>query len=165
MRLPFVVLGTWAALKQDALSTISFGCAAVATDVGDGIFARRWDLTSEWGSNLDSAMDFVFYSALAYWTYLFAPEGLGQHASLIATYFSFYVTAHVASWFLRHTIAVHGRLSRTTALVGSLIALYFIAVGYDERLLFVAFLMGTADLGHRLHSIVQAVATKQGAST
>lgn len=161
MRLPFAILGTWAALQRDALSTITFGAAAVATDMGDGIFARRWDIETEWGSNLDSAMDFIFYAALFYQTYLFVPDDIERHIGLFSTFFILYCSMLLGGFLFRRSIADHGRLSRATATVGSLSAAWWIAVGYQEWMLLVTALFATADIGHRLSSIVRALALRR----
>lgn len=160
-RLPFVGLGTWAALEEARLATVTFGVAAVATDLGDGMLARRWEVESDWGSNFDSLMDLLFYSLLVYWVYLFVPEEIMQHAGLLFTFFVAYMVMLLAGQLLKHSIAQHDRVSRAAGTVGGLTALWFIVVGYEPWLLFATALFATADLAHRLHGAVQAIARRR----
>lgn len=160
-RLPLVALGTWAALAGDRLGTVTFGLAAIATDMADGVLARRYDAETTWGSNFDSFADFVFYSALLGWTYTFTPGPLGEHAALLLIFFGLYVLALVGAFVLRGTIAAHDQVSRTTATVAAFIAFWFIAFGYHEWMLAVVALFLTADLAHRLHAIVQGWARRK----
>lgn len=160
-RLPFVGLGTWAAVEQAELATVTFGVAAVATDMGDGMLARRWRVQSEWGSNFDSLMDVVFYAALAGWVYAFTPRAILDHVGLLATFFVGYMVMLAAGQLLEHSIAQHDRISRAAGAMGGLTALWFITVGYEPWLLFAAALFATADLAHRLHGAVQAIAHRR----
>lgn len=160
-RLPLVALATWAAFEQDALATITFGAIAVATDIGDGILARRWGLTSDWGSNLDSFADFTFYSGLAFWTYLFATEPIERHLGLAAWLFAGYCVMLLAGWLLRGSIAVHDKVSRTAGTVGGFGALWIIAFGYHGWVLFAVVLAAVADLAHRLHATVAALGRRR----
>lgn len=160
-RLPFTGLATWAAFAQDSLSTVTFGLAAIATDVGDGMLARRWDVESEWGSNFDSLMDTIFYSLLVYWVYLFEPQAVRENLGLIVTFFIAYGVLMFAGQLLKRSIAQHDRISRAAGTVGGAAAFWFIAFGYTPWMLFVAALFGTADIAHRLHGAVQALARKR----
>ncbi len=160
-RLPFVILGFWGAWAGDALATITFGMTAVATDIADGRLARRWEVQSEFGSQLDSAADFCFYSSLMVWVYLFRPDAVMNHLDLIAAFFAAYVVMMVAGYFFKRSIAVHNRVSRAAGTAGGLAALYFIAVGWEEWIFFTITLFGVADLAQRLHSVVQALAVRQ----
>lgn len=160
-RLPFVLLGYWGAWAGDALATITFGMTAVATDIADGRLARRWDVESEFGSQLDSAADFCFYSSLMVWVYLFRPEEVARHKELIAGFFGAYVLMLVAGYFFKRSIAVHTRVSRAAGTAGGLAALYFIVVGWESWIFFAITLFGVADLAQRLHSVVQALAVQR----
>ncbi|MDX1611194.1 MAG: CDP-alcohol phosphatidyltransferase family protein [Candidatus Thermoplasmatota archaeon] len=160
-RFPFVALGYWAALKGQALSTVTFGLAAIATDIADGRLARRWEVTSDRGSQLDSAADFVFYASLLAWVYLFHPGPVMEHALLFTTFFTLYVVMLISGYFFKRSIAVHNRVSRTAGTVGAGFGLYFIAFAYHEWMLFTLALFATADIAQRLHSIVQALAVKR----
>lgn len=157
-RLPFALLGTWAALAHDALSTVTFGCAAVATDIGDGMLARRWDVETEWGSNFDSVMDVIFYALLVYWVYAFQPEAILDHLGLLIVFASAYALLLVTGHVLERSIAQHDRVSRAAGTVGGLTAFWFISFGYHEWMLFTTALFATADIAHRLHGAVQAIA-------
>lgn len=162
-RLPFVALGYWAAWAGDALATVTFGMTAVATDIADGRLARRWGVESEFGSQLDSAADFCFYSSLLVWVYLFVPEPLERHRHVIIGFFVAYVIMMIAGYFFKRSIAVHTRVSRATGTAGGLAALYFIIVGWEAWIFFAITLFGVADLAQRLHSVVQAIAvTRRG---
>lgn len=161
MRLPFVALGWWAALAQDGLATITFGLSAVATDIGDGILARRWEVETEWGSNLDSFADFVFYTSLGIWVWYYVPEPVEQHLGLIATYFAFYVILIGVGYLLRRSIAVHTRVSRSAATVAGFSAFWFIGFGYEPWLFFLTALFATADVANRLYSAVRAYARRK----
>ncbi len=160
-RLPFVGLGTWAAFEQARLATVTFGVAAVATDMGDGMLARRWEVESEWGSNFDSLMDVLFYGGLVLWVYWFTPEAIVQHLGLIGTFFVAYLVMLVAGHLLEHSIAQHDAVSRAAGTAGGLTSLWFIVAGYEPWLLFATALFATADLAHRLHGAVQAIARRR----
>lgn len=157
-RLPFVALGTWAALEGARLPTITFGMAAVATDIGDGMLARRWDVESKQGSNLDSLMDAAFYLLLLYWVYLFAPATVLENLGLLATFILSYGAVLLVGQLLERSIAQHDRISRAAGTVGGLSALWFIVRGYEPWLFFVASLFIIADIAHRIHGAVQAIA-------
>lgn len=161
-RLPFVALGYWGALAGDALATVTFGLTAVATDIADGRLARRWGVTSEWGSNLDSLADVTFYSSLILWVYLFVPEPVERHAGLIGFFFAAYMVMLVAGYFFNRSIAVHNRISRAAGTAGGMAALYFIVWGWEEWIFFAITLFGMADLGQRLHSVVHGIAVWRG---
>lgn len=160
-RLPFVILGYWGAWAGDALATITFGLTAVATDIADGRLARRWQVESEFGSQLDSAADFCFYSSLMVWVYLFRPEDVLRHIELIAGFFGAYVIMLVAGYFFKRSIAVHNLVSRAAGTAGGLAAVYFIVVGWEAWIFFAITLFGVADLAQRLHSVVQALAVRR----
>lgn len=160
-RVPLVALGWWAALAGDGLATVTFGMIAVATDMADGILARRWGVTSKWGSNFDSAADLTFYTSLAAWVYVFEPAGLGAHLTLLGVFFGLYCVALLGQFLLRGTIAVHDKVSRAAGTVGGLAGFSIIAFGYTEWLVFTVALFATADLAHRLHSIVRAIGRRR----
>lgn len=160
-RLPFVVLGTWAALEGARIPTITFGMAAVATDIGDGMLARRWDVETEWGSNFDSLMDMAFYALLLYWVYLFAPAAVLNHLGLIVGFLVAYGVVILVGHVLEQSIAQHDRVSRTAGTVGGLVALWFILRGYEPWLVFTMALFATADVAHRVHGAVQAIARRR----
>lgn len=160
-RLPFAGLGTWTALTGDALSTVTFGLAAVATDIGDGMLARRWNVETEWGSNFDSVMDVIFYALLVYWVYHFQPQAILDHVGLLATFSIAYALLLLAGHALERSIAQHDRVSRAAGTVGGLTAFWFISFGYHEWMLFTTALFATADIAHRLHGAVQVIARKR----
>lgn len=160
-RLPFAGLATWAALEQARLPTVTFGLAAVATDIGDGMLARRWDVVSEWGSNFDSLMDIAFYALLVYWVYLFHPEPILEHAGLILSFFTAYAVLLLAGQLLERSIAQHDRVSRAAGTAGGIAAFWWIGFGFHSWMLFTVALFVTADIAHRLHGAVQVLARRR----
>jgi phosphatidylglycerophosphate synthase len=156
LRLPFALLATWAALDGHHLATVAFGLTAVATDVGDGILARRWEVQSEWGSNFDSLMDFFFYTLLLVWTYLLVPA-FRQSVGVIVAFFTAYALVIGLGFVFRRTIAEHGILSRAAGTAVVVTAFWYIGFGYVAWLLVVPAVLGAADLVHRLTRVVQAV--------
>lgn len=160
-RLPFMGLGTWSALEGARLATITFGMAGYATDMGDGMLARRWDVTSEEGSNLDSLVDMGFYLLQVYWVYLFAPAAVENHLGLIVAFVIAYAILIGIRHVLEQTIAQHDAVSRTAGTAGAFVALWFIWQGYTPWLILVMALVATADVAHRLHGAVQAIARRR----
>lgn len=160
-RLPFMGLGTWAAFDGARLATITFGMAGYATDIGDGMLARRWDVTSEQGSNLDSAVDMGFYLCQAFWVYLFAPAAVENHLGLVAGFLAAYAVLIGARHVLEQTIAQHDFVSRTAGTASAFVALWFIVGGYEPWLVYVMALFATADVANRLHGAAKAIARRR----
>lgn len=156
LRLPFVLLATWAALDGQSLATVTFGLTAVATDIGDGILARRWRVQSEWGSNFDSLMDFFFYTLLLVWTYLLVPP-FRANVGVIVAFFTAYAVMIGLGFVFRRTIAEHGRLSRAAGTAVVVTAFWYIGFGYVGWLLVVPAVLGAVDLAHRFVNVVKAV--------
>jgi phosphatidylglycerophosphate synthase len=156
LRLPFVLLATWAALDGNSLATVTFGATAVATDIADGILARRWQVETEWGSNFDSLADFFFYTLLLVWTYLLVPD-FRAVVGVIVAFFSAYAVMIGLGFVFRRTIAEHAPLSRAAGTALVLTAFYYIGVGYVGWLLMAPALFGAADLVHRGINVVKAV--------
>lgn len=157
-RLPFVALATWAARAGDPLSTITFGLSAVATDIGDGMLARRWDVESEWGSNFDSLMDSAFYMLLIYWIYLFRPDVVLDNFTVIAGFVVAYGLLLGWGQLLQRSIAQHDIVSRAAGTAVGVAGAWWIAFSYHQWMFFVVALFVTADIAHRLHGAVQALA-------
>lgn len=160
-RIPFIGLGTWAALDGARLATITFGMAAVATDIGDGMLARRWGVETAGGGNLDSLADSAFYGFLLCWVYLFAPAAVLNHPFLIGGFIVSYATLMGLGHVLERSIAQHDAVSRAAGTVGGFVALWFIVRGYEPWLVFAMALFATADIAHRLHGAVQALARRR----
>lgn len=160
-RLPFVGLATWSAIAYDALSTVTFGLAAVGTDIGDGMLARRWDVVSEEGSNLDSLADAAFYGLLVYWVFRFHPEAILDHIGIVVAFFVAYMLLLAAGQLLKQSIAQHDVVSRAAGTAGGIAAFWWIGFSYHEWMFFVVALFTTADVAHRLHGAVQAIARKR----
>jgi phosphatidylglycerophosphate synthase len=156
LRLPFVLLATWAALADHRLATVTFGLTAVATDVGDGLLARRWEVQTDWGSNFDSLMDFFFYTLLLVWTYLLVPEFRAQ-VGVIVAFFTAYAVVIGLGFVFRRTIAEHGHLSRAAGTAVVVTAFWYIGFGYVAWLLVVPAVLGAVDLVHRLKNVAKAV--------
>lgn len=156
LRLPFVLLATWAALRGHHLETITFGLTAVATDVGDGVLARRWEVQTDWGSNFDSLMDFFFYTLLLVWTYVLVPA-FRADIGVIVAFFTAYAVMIGLGFVFRRTIAEHGHLSRAAGTAVVLTAFWYIGFGYVAWLLILPAVLGAADLIHRFLNVLEAV--------
>jgi CDP-diacylglycerol--glycerol-3-phosphate 3-phosphatidyltransferase len=154
MRLPFAGLATWAAFELDALATVTFALAAVATDIADGIFARRWNVETEWGSNFDSIADSVFYALLVGWVGLFHPEKMREYLWIFATVFAGYAIVLLAGQLLKKSIAQHDRISRLGGTFAVTSAITFIGFGWQDWLFQLTAVLVSADVVHRSYQAI-----------
>jgi len=149
-RLPLAGLGFVAVGADRPGWVLAAALAAVATDVLDGFTARRLGVASEFGANLDSMVDFVFYGSVLAWTVWLTPEVLRPPVSvLLGGYSAAYVLLFLGGLVLARRVAVHNRLSRIAAAVGTAVALAFIAFGYLWWLLPPLLLVLSADVIQR----------------
>lgn len=126
LRVPITGAGYVAAYQNRPGWVVALALAAVATDILDGIAARRLKVESEFGANVDSVVDFGFYVSVLLWTVHFTPELLDL-GPLIGVFAGAYLLLFLGGLVLARRVAVHNRMSRLAATVATTEGLYFVA--------------------------------------
>lgn len=152
-RVLVVAAAYFAAFEHRAGWVVALALVAVATDMLDGILARRWKVESVFGANLDSAVDFVFYLSLAVWVWMFDPATITALVPLIALFTAAYVAVLAVSKIKRGAMGFHNAWTRGAATVGVTAALATILFGWQSWFLVALLLALVADLGQRLAKI------------
>lgn len=100
------------------------------TDFLDGYLARAWNLTSAFGSKLDSVADVVFYLSTAYFAVALFPQYVLPNRAYIAACVVLLVVQVVASRLLvGRVLTPHTHLSRAAGLLA--VAVFFLSFLLD----------------------------------
>jgi phosphatidylglycerophosphate synthase len=94
------VLWVVALFQQPAALAVGTAAAA-ATDVADGILARRLGVASEKGGALDSLADHLLSISLLAWLLIFRPEFFREQLGPLLAWFAFALCVLAAGW-VRH---------------------------------------------------------------
>lgn len=155
-RVVFVAAAYVAAWANEALWVVALALVAVVTDIVDGILARRWNVESTFGANLDSAVDFIFYMSLVVWVGKMRPEVIRSIWPWVIVFTIAYVAVLILAKIRRGTMGFHNFWTRTAATVGVVVALVTIAFGWNPLFLLALIAAGVADLGQRFAKIFGA---------
>lgn len=161
MRVGFVALTYFAAFRGDKPLFAILVLLAVLTDILDGPLARHLGTASQFGANVDSAADMVFYASLPVWAWLFQPDLVLRNLPIIALFGVLYLVANFVSGRVFGAIGVHNRLSRASGTVGVVATFYGILWGLNPWLYVVVLSVLSADLAQRYGAIIRHVREKR----
>lgn len=68
-----------------------------STDYFDGLVARKFDQTSEFGKTIDSVADPFFYLGTLAFIYLWFPQVVEPLTTMLAVFFVFFVSSFIVS--------------------------------------------------------------------
>jgi CDP-diacylglycerol--glycerol-3-phosphate 3-phosphatidyltransferase len=109
--------------------------ACLFSDIADGLIARTFHLTSEFGATLDSIADVVTTFIGALGILVFQQRFLSEHFSGLLLVLGFYTVEVLASfWRYRKVSSFHTFLARIAAFVGSTFVMTLFLFGYHAWL-------------------------------
>lgn len=176
-RVPLVFLFVAAAVAQAWHPAAGLAAAALAllvlasiTDLFDGFFARRWNVTTRLGMLLDPLMDKVFYlSVLPTLLYLIARHaGWETHAVVMLAFTVFFLLRDQWVSFLRGVGAEHGADMRAnwagklrTALAFPIACAIYLYVAFTPAFLPLAAVYALEALGIAINLVSIVVYTRR----
>jgi phosphatidylglycerophosphate synthase len=106
--------GLWSAALLGQARTVGIGLAlSFLLDWGDGYVARRWSLTSAFGSRFDSLVDALIGPSAVAWLLLLEPAALLDHRWVTLTWFALtYMSLVLGLVKFRRVANLHLRSSR-----------------------------------------------------
>jgi len=155
MRVVFVVLCYAAAFARDAPLFAVMVLLAVITDIMDGPIARHYGTADQFGANVDSAADLLFYLSLPVWAYAFNPQTIHTLMPLILLFGTLYIVTNLFAQITLGAMGLHNRLSRASATAGILVTFAIILWGLSEWLYFGLIGVLLLDLSQRFVNIAR----------
>jgi CDP-diacylglycerol--glycerol-3-phosphate 3-phosphatidyltransferase len=122
---PTIILGAYR--HWPALGLTAIICAASLSDVFDGIFARRWQCISMFGSIADSLADTIFYLGVAAALWILFPATLRANRQLFAILIFVEAFRYVFDfWKFRKCASYHSYLARFwgTVMVAAVLSIF-----------------------------------------
>lgn len=108
--------------------------ALALTDWLDGLLARRWNQTSEFGSMLDTIGDVALYMSTAYFIIVLFPHNLMPNLGYLYVLFAgFFAVMAVSRVVLGRVLFLHTHISRSAAVI--LIAAFLLSFYIDTTML------------------------------
>lgn len=136
--LPLLFLLTF--LKMD-FSFLVLYIAVGSTDYFDGLVARKFDQTSEFGKTIDSVADIFFYLGTLAFIYLWFPYIVESLTTMLLVFFVFFLSSFAVSWIkIGKPILMHTSLLRLNAVL-----VYFLVI--------LSFLVNKLELGDKVYPV------------
>ncbi len=116
-----------------------------STDFFDGKIARKYNLVSHFGKELDSLADLLFYISSAYFLSRLQPEAIAANKIYLVVFFSILGFSFILSGFLfRRPVMMHTLILRWNAVMVYfvIIASYFFDVTLFVRIVAIIYIIG-----------------------
>lgn len=117
---------------------------AASTDYFDGLAARRMNLVSHFGKELDSLADLLFYLSSAYFLYVLQVQAITANMTLLMIFFSQLAFSFLLSFALfRRPVMMHTLLLRLCAVLvfGAVVGSFFFDVTLFVRLIIITYIV------------------------
>ena len=119
-------------------------CISLITDILDGFIARRFNLVTKIGAQIDNLADFATYMLAVYGLYRFRWEEVEPHAWLLWLFFAIFFISYFIGWIrFRKMPGLHLYLAVTAAYLQGFFLFMVFAVGFWPWLYFLAMGWGT----------------------
>jgi len=116
-----------------------------STDFFDGRLARKYNLVSHFGKELDSLADLFFYISSAYFLSRLQPEAIAANRIYLIVFFSILGFSFILSGFLfRRPVMMHTLILRWNAVMVFFVILasYFFDVTFFVRIVAIIYIIG-----------------------
>ena len=118
-------------------------CVSFATDVLDGLVARAWNVSSDFGSRLDSIADGLTYAAAFVGILVFEYQALKPHITMLSAFVGMLAVATVLPVLKFGSIAsFHLYSFKANALFQGIFLLLLFLHGFNIHLYYVAMIFG-----------------------
>lgn len=139
LSIPFILVAVTRGSGRVAAWLLAVG---FVSDVYDGVIARRFGVATAGLRRLDSAVDTVFYLAAAVCVWRLHPDAILSHGWLIAAVIGTQVVNHAFEfWKFGREASYHAWSAKAWG-ASLFVALVFLFVAADDRLLTVALVLG-----------------------
>lgn len=115
------------------------------TDCLDGLLARKLNQVTETGKILDSAADFFFYIASAYFLYYLFPGVILANQNYLISLFSLLGLSFIISLYLfKKVVIMHTRILRLSAVMVYLVVItsFWLDTVYFVRIIIITYFLG-----------------------